>query len=133
MAAQQEIIRVDGLVPGLAKDPNTPSLAATINASLQSSQSQLSAYLAKNKIKYKPQILASHKNAQTDTTLKTAAQNNNFEAAYFSYLQTGLQKYGTTLKTTSLNVGPKAKVILNKAYQDNSVLLSAPQFAVTTQ
>lgn len=130
MARQQELIRVDGLAAGKTKDPNTKALAATATASLLSSQRELSVYLTENKVKYKPaEVLGTRVNKETDTAFDTAAKNNSFDATYFTYLKTNLKDYGDALKTVFNEAGPNAKVILDKAYQNNALLLSSPQLA----
>lgn len=133
MAAQQEIIRIDSLVPTLSPDPAAAGLAATTSASMLSSQNELGRYLLKNKFKTSSKVLASRADKNTDASLKTAAANNSFAAAYYGWLLSSLRKYNDQLKSVYSTLGPNGQAILTKAEQSNAVLQSAPQLAITPQ
>jgi hypothetical protein len=108
-------------------DPQTQALAATIYTSLSSEQAQLSSYMKKNHYKYSKAQLAAFSDKTTDTTLQTAAQNNNLDNAYVNYLKIALVNYKNDIQTAYQNVGPNGKIILQQAFDSTNTLLAAQQ------
>ncbi len=148
MAQSQEILRVTELEKQQLKDQNVLNLAATTEAVLASQQSDFSAYLTAQKIKYKPSVLATHTNEATDAQLQAAAQNNNLDDAYVIFLNNTLKTYQASLNTVfgatkgkdrelciqvSISVdktecGQTYAGALQSAYQSVNTLLNSSQF-----
>lgn len=128
LAREQEILRVTDLAQQQLQlqDPQTQALAATVNSSLSSDQSQLSALLAQNKIKPTPLQLAADTDKTVDAALQSATQNNTLDDAYISYLRGALSKYEAELQTAYKSAGPSGKAILKQAFESTGTLLSAP-------
>lgn len=128
LARGQEILRVTQLVQQQqpAPDQATLSLAATVSSDLSSDQQQLTAYLANNKIKVSTAQLAIDTDHSSDTLIQNAAQNNNLDQAYISYLQQNLNKYENDLQTAYKAAGPNGKAILQTAFDGTSTLLTNP-------
>jgi hypothetical protein len=122
----QEISRVTEVQSPNLKDPTTISLASTTQAALTSQQSELASWLAKHKVKTDPKSLAIYKNSATDNQLQQAAQNNNLDSAYLSYLQKALSDYVATLSNAyRATSSPSAKVILKDSFNSTETLLSS--------
>ena len=129
MAQSQEIVRVSEAQDTKFSDANTKGLSATTQAVMNSQKFQLSDYLTKAGAKYDPQQLAAKMNSDTDTQLQTAAQNNNLDSAYNSYLKTSLTVYVNSLNTTfQITKSPTLKSTLQSAYESVQTLLNSPQF-----
>jgi hypothetical protein len=125
----QDIARVSKDIQQETKDPDTKFLASTVESSLTSEQSQLTAYLKSSKYRVDPKQLLLYKDGTIDAQLVAAAQNNKLEATYISYLKTSLGAYQNSLDAAYKIASPKAKVILGEAYDSVKTLLSAPQFS----
>lgn len=129
LGRSQEISRVTDDQSQKLKDPTTVSLASTAQAALTSEQSELSGWLAQHKVKADPKKLAIYKDSSTDSQLQQAAQNNNLDSAYLSYLQKALSDYATTLRNAyRATSSPTAKVILKDSFDSTETLLSAAPF-----
>lgn len=88
LARGQETLRVTKAVQDLKlQDPQTQALAATVSSTLSSDQTQLLSYLARNHVKVASVQLAADTDKTTDASLQAAAQNNNLDAAYVSYVK----------------------------------------------
>jgi len=130
MAQNQEIVRVSQLQDQKFSDTNTKGLSATTQATMNSQKFQLGDYLTKAKAKYSEQQLAARMNNNTDTQLQTAAQNNNLDSAYISYLKTSLTSYLNSLNETFKATGSQTlKGTLQSAYNSVQTLLKSPQFS----
>ncbi len=132
LARGQEIIRVSTSVGQLAQDTPTQNLSATVQNSLTSEQTQLTSYLADQKVKPGTLQLAADKNSNTDTQMQTASTNGNLSGVYASYLKAQLATYETDLQQAYKNAGPKGKTILSNAYNSVQVILQSPQVADAT-
>ncbi|MDB5161129.1 MAG: hypothetical protein JWO96_509 [Candidatus Saccharibacteria bacterium] len=123
----QEITRVNTLQQGALKDPTNLGLEATSQSGLTSDQTQLKKYMSSHKIKVDAKKLASYQNKNTDTQLAGAAQNNNLDTAYLTYLRQALADYAGALKTAYAGTNDSgAKVILQDSYNSTQTLLSSP-------
>jgi hypothetical protein len=123
----QEISRVNTLEQTQLKDPNALDLLATTQIALSSEQSELNSYAKTNKIKVDSKKLAIYKNLQTDSQLQTAAQNNNLDSAYSSYLKQALQSYSDALAKAYQNTKKTdLKTILHNDYVSTQTLLGNP-------
>ncbi|HEX5448216.1 MAG TPA: hypothetical protein VFW90_03410 [Candidatus Saccharimonadales bacterium] len=122
----QEIIRVTGVIQDQLQDPDTQALAATVSSTLSSEQKQLVDYLASNHIKVSTSQLDAHTNKSTDSSLQSAAQNNNLDSTYVNYLNSGLSKYAADIQTAYKSAGPKGKQVLSDAFDSVKVLSSSP-------
>lgn len=128
LSRQQEIMRVTQLTQQQLQlqDPATQALAATTYSSVSSEQQQLIGYLASNGIKVSTKSLTGDQNKNTDLQLESAAQNNNLDAAYTSYLKQALGVYQTDLQTAAKTAGPNGKKLLNEAFDSTKTLLDSP-------
>lgn len=127
LASNQETLRVTKLVQQQLQlqDPQTKALAATVGTTLASDQQQLKSYLAKNRLKVSAAQLAADTDKSTDTSLQSASQNNNLDAAYVTYLKTALAKYQTDMQEAYKNAGPKGKDLLNTSFESTRALLNS--------
>ncbi|MBI2285317.1 hypothetical protein HYU82_00640 [Candidatus Saccharibacteria bacterium] len=129
MAQNQEIVRVSQLQDQKFTDEDTKGLSATTQAVMGSQKFQLGDYLSKVNIKYSEQQLATGMNSGTDTELQTAAQNNNLDDAYATYLKTSLMAYLNSLNSTyQATQSQTLKTTLKAAYESVQTLLNSPQF-----
>ncbi len=131
MAQSQEILRVTKAQEQQFKDVNTMALAATTEATLTSQQNDFSTYLMGAGIKYGPKELALSTNTSTDAELQTAAQNNNLDRAYATYLKNALTVYQNSMNTVFKDTGSASlKTSLESAYASVATLLQSPEFRV---
>ncbi|HLG91147.1 MAG TPA: hypothetical protein VI336_03270 [Candidatus Saccharimonadales bacterium] len=129
MAQSQEIARVSQQQDLKFTDTNTKGLSATTQAAMNSQKFELGSYLGKAGVKYGQKELAVKLNQKTDTDLQTAAQNNNLDGAYVSYLKTSLTTYLNSLNSTYQAANSQTlKTNLKAAYDSVQVLLKSPQF-----
>lgn len=128
LARGQEIVRVTSLVQQqlTLQDPQTQVLAATVNSAISSDNQEITSYLAKNNVKVSPSQLALDTDKSTDTSLRTAAQNNSLDPAYVSYLKGALNQYATDLQNAYNLTGPNGKTLLGKSLQSTRTLLNTP-------
>lgn len=123
----QEINRVNTLEQQQLKDPNTQGLLATTQVVLTSQQTELNGYAKAHKIKVDAKKLATYQNSQTDAQLQTAAQNNNLDSAYSTYLKQALQSYsGSLAKAYQDSKDNSFKATINSAYISTQTLLGNP-------
>ncbi|HEY5550222.1 MAG TPA: hypothetical protein VIK37_03450 [Candidatus Saccharimonadales bacterium] len=129
MTQNQEIVRVSQLQDQKFTDANTKGLSATTQSVMSSQKVELADYLAKAKVKYGEQQLATGLNKNTDTELEAAAKNNNLDQAYISYLKTSMVEYLNSLNETFQATKSKTlKSTLQSAYDSIQTLLKSPQF-----
>lgn len=130
LAAQnQEIVRVSQDQESKFTDQETIDLSATTQVVLNSQKTQLLGYLSKVNVKYNDKQLTIKKNSETDKQLQTAAQDNNLDNAYISYLKTALINYLNSINEAFNSAGsPDEKSILQSANKDIQTLLKSPQF-----
>jgi len=127
LARGQETLRVTSEVQQLQlQDPQTQTMAATAAAALASDKQELLSYLTKNHIKVGAKALGADNDKTTDTSLQTAAQNNNLDTAYAAYMRDALGKYETDIQTAYKTAGPNGKKILNDASISTTTLLNSP-------
>lgn len=131
VAQAQEIVRVDVAAAQQAKksDPVTQNLISTSSAILASQQTELTQYLKNRKVKISKAGLNANLNKNTDAQLKSAAQNNNFDSAYLSYLKKELTSYQLALQAAHKSAGKSGKAILSKDFDSIQILLKSPQLA----
>ncbi len=128
LARGQETLRVTSYVQQLQlQDPQTQTMAATAASALASDKQELISYLTKNHINVSAKALGADDDKTTDTSLQTAAQNNNLDSAYAAYMRDALSKYETDIQTAYKTAGSNGKKILNDASISTTTLLnSAP-------
>lgn len=129
LARGQEIIRVSTSVGQLATDVPTQNLAVTTEESLTSEHTQLTTYLATQKIKPSQLALSVDKNTGTDTQMQTASTNGNLNTVFAVYLKQQLQTYAASIQTAYQTAGPHGKQILSDAFNSVQVLLASPAIA----
>jgi hypothetical protein len=123
-AEQQEIIRVSDLGVLGATDPATKAFAETTKLSVMTQQQSLTSYLASKKVKVTTVILASKKDATTDTALTSATANNRFDDVFTEMLKARLASYATALKRSYDSSSNQAsKKILADSYNSTTQLL----------
>lgn len=122
----QEINRINALEASQINDPDTLAVLTTSTSTLTSQQTQIKAALDHQKIKINVKALAAYQNTATDAMLQTAAQNNNLQSAYLTYLRDALNVYNNSLQTAfSSTSSLELKAALQTAYKSNGTLLSA--------
>ncbi len=126
-----EIARVSDLVAQQSKDVDALSVAATASATLSSQSTQLNAYAAKSKVIIDPKMLALYTDSKIDSSLESAAVNNQLEETYYSYLNNKLTSYKTKLQAASGTKSTDLLQILQDSYNSTQVLLAAPQLKST--
>jgi hypothetical protein len=122
-ARAQETLRVTALEQPKLQDPQTQALAATVSAALSSDEQQIISYLAQNHIKASKVQLAALTDKTTDASLQTAAQNNNLDSAYVSYLRDSLTRYQTDLQNANKSAGQNGQALLFAINQSAQTLL----------
>lgn len=131
VAAQQatEISRVSGIVIQQPASDDTKALAATTQTTLASEINDLTSYLESHGTKVDAKKLSALQNNDTDNQIQLAAQNNNLDSAYSSFLKQQLGEYVDSLSAAYKSASPQAKQILNSAYSSVQVLSQAPQLS----
>ncbi|OGL35236.1 hypothetical protein A3F65_04315 [Candidatus Saccharibacteria bacterium RIFCSPHIGHO2_12_FULL_47_16b] len=122
-----EIVRVNSLATGQAKDADTKNLIVTASAALSSQQKQLQDYLSSKKVKIDNKKIAPAASSDIDNKLKDALANNIYDQTYLNYLKGELTSYQNSLDTAYQSAGSELKSILSAAYGSTAVILSAPQ------
>lgn len=123
---QTEIMRVTDVI---LKQPATRSestriLATNTALSVESTQKQVLAMIESSGKKVNTKELGLLKNAKTDTTLNTAALNNQYDDVATQVIITELKNYRTQLKTTYDGTSDqKNKVVLSDAFKGVGLLL----------
>jgi hypothetical protein len=116
---QQELIHLvtnAGQQDGLTA--SNQNLAATMQASLTSSQGATITYLTTNHKKVSEKQLGLKVSAATDTQLTDAAAAGTYNQTFHDVMQTKLNAYGSTLSTAyKQNPGPKGQALLKDNYQ----------------
>jgi hypothetical protein len=127
VARAQETLRVTALAQRQQlHDPQAQALATTVNAALSSDEQQIENYLASSHTTVSKAQLAAVLDRTADASLQTAAQNNNLDSAYVSYLQGALTKYESDLENASKSAAPNGRKILLSASQSTLTLLNSP-------
>lgn len=129
LARASETLRVTTLVQQqlTLQDPQTQALAATVSSALSSDKQQIASYLAKNHASPSSAQLAADIDKTTDSSLQSASQNNNLDAAYVNYLKNALAKYQTDLQAAMSAAGPNGqKLAAASAESTRTLLNSAP-------
>jgi hypothetical protein len=123
----QEISRVSAEQTGL-KDASVIALATTSKNTLASDQAQFKSYAAKHKIKLDKKKLDAYQNKSVDSQLSSAAQNDNLDSAYITYMRLALQQYSSSLTSAFNSTSDNSlKAILKDSYTSTQVqLTSAP-------
>jgi len=104
------------------------SLAQSIIASLTSQNQELVKYMKDNGTKVTPAQLRLKHSKTTDETLATAKQNNTYDSAFKSIIQTDLDTYLATLQRAyKADPGPVGKTLLAKQYDAAQLLKTASQ------
>jgi hypothetical protein len=126
-ARAQETLRITALAQQQnLQDPQTQALAATVSAALSSDEQQIIGYLANNHIKPSKAQLAAALDRTSDTSLQTAAQNNNLDVAYINYLRGALAHYETDLQNAYKTAGPNGRTVLAGVSESTRTLLDSP-------
>ena len=124
LSRQQEIIRVSSIAKPLLRNSDTLNLEATAEASATSDKAQLLAYLKAIYIKVNQKKLTIYLNKTSDSSLKTAAQNNNADSIYTAYLKTHLADYRAALRAAFADTGQNGRLILSDAFDSTQVILN---------
>jgi hypothetical protein len=125
LARSQEILRVTDEAKGLnLHDPATTDVAATVTTALSGDQAQLSSYLSRSHSKVTKLQLSADVDKSIDDQLKVAAQHNNLDQTYITYLQQNLVKYQRDLQAAYAVSGTHGKDILKRAIDGQTALLT---------
>jgi hypothetical protein len=123
----QEISRVTTAQAPNLKDPAIRATAATTQASVSSEAAQINKYLAAHRVKVDKKKLATYQSSDTDSKMSSALQASNLDTTYLTYLQTALNDYSQSIKTSfAATKNTEAKSILQNAFASTQTLLSAP-------
>ena len=124
----QEINRINTLESSQISDPATLDLLTTAQSALTSEQVQLKKIATSQKINFDTKKLTDFQNKNTDSSLQAAAQNNNLNSAYLSYLKTAMTGYKNSLSSTYGNSSSsQLKAALKDAYDSTQTILASPQ------
>jgi hypothetical protein len=125
-AAQQqnELIRVADIGTKKSRSTATVNYATTTELSLQTDQRLLLANMKANKLGVSTKTLEATKNTATDSALTVADQNNSFDTAFTTTLQTQLNTYRQTIKRAyDATTNKKTKQLLSNCYAHVNTLL----------
>jgi hypothetical protein len=122
---ETELIRVASLGLENAQARETLNQAATIKASVQSSQNQTKALLDKRGIKGKSLTtkLSASKNSKTDAQLEEARRNNRYDETFTAIIDQQLNNYLKTLQSAHGGASKKEKAQLEKSAKNVGNLL----------
>jgi len=116
---QQEVNRIAMAGDSQTNTQGLKNSSITIALTLLSHQNQTITYLGKQNIKVSLKQLSLKKSTATDTKLKTAVANSNYDIVYGQVLQSELQNYASELKTAySAVTGTNARKLLQSEYAD---------------
>jgi len=123
-ADQQEISRLSETGIAGATDPSTKNYVETVKLTTITQQLELSAYLAKNKVKPLPSELAAKKDTQVDALLTAATKSNRFNEAFDEQIRKNLTVYKNDLEKGYNNASnATSKALLKKAFNSTADLL----------
>lgn len=121
---QQEIIRVSTAAVNLTTSSDAKNFVSNVNASVTSSQLQVTTYLVGHKKKLSAKTLALDQSAQTDTQLANAATANNYDSAVTQIMISELQNYESQLQTAfNLTHSTTLKPILQSNFTTADALI----------
>lgn len=126
---QQAILHVAGAT-AIQQNIATTTLnsAVTVNASMTSALSNLSAYLKSSGIKVSTAQLNAKISATTDTQLTNAVSAGTYESTYATVMDSLLQTYSKDLKIAYSHAsGPKGRELLSAQYNDAQLLIAQPK------
>lgn len=119
---QSEIIRISDMAVKDARGVEARNMAQTVQLSLRSDQSTLTAVFKAQKVKL-PKATENAKNTQT---LTAAQQNNRFDEVYLDLIQKELVEYQKKLNTAhSTSVNTTLKEAMKIQYDNASTLISS--------
>ena len=108
-AYQTEIIRIASMSESRARNVSTKNFASTVLLVTKTDLSKIGGILVKKKTKVAPAALLKRNNTKTDTLLKTAEQNSQFDSAFETELTKLLTQYQTSLYATIQMTEPLAE------------------------
>lgn len=121
---QEEIVRVSTDATTQASSSDTRNFVTNVEASVTTSQLQVTTYLATHGTKLKAKSLALDQDPQTDTQLADAATANNYDGAVTQELITQLQTYEGLLHTAySQTSSTSLKAVLQSNFSSADLLL----------
>jgi hypothetical protein len=120
---QNEIVRVSEEGAKKAGGEKTKKLATTVNLTVTTDQNSMVAYLAKQKRKVKPKELKLLTNKKTDAELAAASSNGRFDEVFTQIMLEELTEYQASLKSSYNSVGTKGKDVVNKSYENVTLIL----------
>lgn len=121
---QNELVRISSDALNQATEQTTKNLAANVEASLQTDQTSLLAFLQKHGTKVNPKVLAQTASKQTDSQLASAQTNGTYDHTYISIIQSQLTAYEQSLKSTfDSTTNPDERQLLSNEYANAQLLL----------
>jgi hypothetical protein len=122
---QNELIRVAGIGVKEARSTQALNLARTVELNLRSDQAPLLSTLKAQKVKVGAKQLAMPGSDATTKMLTEARQNNRFDDAFVTFVQSELLAYQRDLQEAySTSVNNQLKSTLKAQYDNASVLIS---------
>ena len=120
---QNEIIRIAKDGTKKAGSEKSKKLAAVTFSTTTSDQQNVINYLSKQKIKLKEKQLALLANKKNDTELATATSNGRYDDVFTQIILKLLTDYQASLQTTHKTAGEKGKAVLEKSFNNVSLIL----------
>mgnify|MGYP007083597512 CR=1 FL=1 len=121
---QTEIIRIATDGNKKAGSEKTRKLASMTSMTIATDQQNMLSYLAKQKRKVKPKELNLLVDKKTDTKLAAASSNGRYDEVFTQILLEQLTQYQTALKSNFNSVGDKGKDVLNKSYDNVTLIIN---------
>lgn len=121
---QNEIIRIAADGSKKAGNEKTKKLATITVSTVTTDQKNIINYLAKQKRKVKSKELTLLTNKKNDKELATATSNGRYDEVFTQILITLLSEYQTNLQNTHKTAGEKGKVILEKSFDNVTLILN---------
>lgn len=133
--AETELIRVASLGIDTAKDRDTLNHAATIKATIQSSQNQTKKLLEKRGVKGKglTKKLSASKNSKSDDKLEEARRNNRYDETFNTLIDKQLTDYQKTLKAAFGGASKSEKILLEKSSKNAERLKTPKESSAATE
>ena len=101
----------------------TRDFALTSQLGIVNDQREILTYLAHNKQKLKPKVLALKVSLKTDTQLGSTASPTVYDSTFRDIMKTELETYQKDLKSAYIHYkGKNGRIILDKAYTNNLLL-----------
>jgi hypothetical protein len=119
---QSELSHITSQAQAQATNQVTKNVSATIQITINSAQSELTAIIAKNGHKISTAMAAAGHSASIDTQLKNANDISNFDPVYLQVLQQTINKYQQDIKNAAPGATKNERTILVNDYNGANLL-----------